>query len=258
MKHGDSLILKELNNHRPAALLAFATILALFSSSAWPHNRSVEKSGENTRVITTPSTTSEVSVVLGKKIVRQLYTSCGLNVRYLDVPAARAVMMAEKSQSDGELARIPMAVKENAPLLPLHIPIETARLVPLFLNRESANAHTSLSGERIGFLNGYRMIATVLPEDATQVATADTFQLVSLLKRQRIDVALTLEWDALAARHQNPEMVIGEPVLESPIYHWVHEARQNDVPCLSEALSEMKTSGELQQILREGIESSSP
>ncbi|MEP1217000.1 MAG: hypothetical protein ABJM11_09620 [Marinobacter sp.] len=252
------MILKELNNHPQAAMLTLAAVLLLFASSAWPHNRNAEKSRENTRVITTPSITSEVSVVLGKKIVRQLYARCGLTISYLDVPAARAVMMAEKSQSDGELARIPMAVKEGAPLLPLHVPIETARLVPLFLNTESAKTHTSLTGTRVGFLNGYRMIAAVLPEDATQVATADTFQLISLLKRQRIDVALTLEWDALAARHHNPEMVIGQPVLESPIYHWVHESRQEDIPCLSEALSDMKASGELQRIIREGIESSSP
>lgn len=195
---------------------------------------------------------------LGKTIVRQLYANCGLNISYLDVPAARAVRMAEKSQSDGELARIPMAVKENAPLLPLQIPIETARLVPLFLNSEAAKAHTGLVNKRVGFLNGYRMIATVLPEDATRVATTDTFQLVNLLKRQRIDVALTLEWDALAARHHNPEMVIGQPLLESPIYHWVHKSRQKDIPCLSEALKSMKTDGKLQQIIRDGIESSPP
>lgn len=252
------MILKELNNHRQAALIAFVIILTLLSSSAWPHNRIAGKPGANSRVITTPSTTSEVSVVLGKKIVRQLYDSCGLNISYLDVPAARAVMMAEKSQSDGELARISMAVKENAPLLPLHTPIGRARLVPLFLNSESAKAHTGLAGKRVGFLNGYRMIASVLPEDVTRVATADTFQLISLLKRQRIDVALTLEWDALAARHSNPDMVIGEPLLESPIYHWVHKTRQTDVSCLSEALSEMKTGGELERIIREGIESGSP
>lgn len=252
------MILKELSNHRLAAVLVFAAILLLFTTSAWPEYSVAEEPGAGARVITTPSTTSEVSVVFGKKIVRQFYISCGLNIRYLDVPAARAVMMAEKSQSDGELARIPMAVKENAPLIPLHIPIEVARLVPLFLNNESAKLHSDLTGKRIGFLNGYRMIAAVLPENATQVATTDTFQLASLLKRKRIDVALTLEWDALAAQHHNPEMVIGKPLLESPIYHWVHKSRKNDIPCLSAELNDMKADGEVQRLIREGIESSSP
>ncbi|MDL0431534.1 transporter substrate-binding domain-containing protein [Marinobacter sp. TBZ242] len=243
--------MKELNKQRRAAELIFAAIVLLFASRAWP-----EYNG--TRVITTPSITSEVSVVLGKKIIRELYASCGLNISYLDVPAARAVMMAEKSQSDGELARIPMAVKDEAPLVPLHTPIEMARLVPLFLDSESAAAHSDLTGKRIGFLNGYRMIAAVLPDNATQVATSDTFQLVSLLERKRIDVALTLEWDALAAKHQNPDMVIGKPLLESPIYHWVHQSRENDIACLSEALIDMKEDGELQRLIRDGIESGSP
>ncbi|MDK8463193.1 transporter substrate-binding domain-containing protein [Marinobacter sp. SS13-12] len=252
------MILKELNNHYRPTVLALAAMVLLFAFSGYPNYGAAGESDAGTRVITTPSTTSEVSVVFGKDIIQQLYTSCGLTIRYLDAPAARAVMMAEKSQSDGELARIPMAVKENAPLISLHTPIEVARLVPLFLDGDSAKAHSDLTGKRIGFLNGYRMIAAVLPEDATQVATSDTFQLVSLLKRKRIDVALTLEWDALAAKHHNPDMVIGNPLLESPIYHWVHESRENDIPCLSEALSDMKADGEIQRIIREGIESSSP
>lgn len=252
------MILKGLSNHSGSTVLAVATIVMLFALSGYPRYGAADGSDARTRVITAPSTTSEVSVVFGKKIVRQFYVSCGLNIRYLDVPAARAVMMAEKSQSDGELARIPMAVKENAPLIPLHIPIEVARLVPLFLNSESAKRHSDLTGKRVGFLNGYRMIAGVLPENATQVATADTFQLVSLLKRKRIDVALTLEWDALAAQHHNPEMVIGKPLLESPIYHWVHKSRKNDIPCLSAALNDMKAEGEVQRLIQEGIELSSP
>lgn len=247
------MILKALES--PTRTMVAATLsLLLIAGDAWADNRNTGEQDISTRIITTPSTTSEVSVVLGKKIVRRLYESCGLDIRYLDVPAARAVLMAEKGQSDGELARIPMAVRQDAPLLPLEAPIEEARLVPLFLNKESAEAHTRLAGKRIGFLNGYRMIAAVLPEDATQVATSDTFQLVGLLKRERIDVALTLEWDALAAKHRNPGMVIGEPLLESPIYHWVHESRKNDIPCLSEALEEMRADGELQRLIREGIE----
>ncbi|PXX93653.1 hypothetical protein DIT71_02315 [Marinobacter vulgaris] len=247
--------MKARSNHRQAAVLVLASILLLLSTSALSGYRPGEESG---RVITTPSATSEVSVMFGKKIVRQLYTSCGLNISYLDVPAARAVMMAEKSQSDGELARIPMAVKDDAPLLPLSTPIDEIRLVPLFLNNESATAHANLTGKRIGFLNGYRMIASVLPEDATPVATSDTFQLVNLLERKRIDVALTLEWDALAAKYHNQDMVIGEPLLESSLYHWVHESREQDIACLSGELNRMKADGRLQRAIREGIESGSP
>ncbi|MFN2359905.1 MAG: hypothetical protein ABR522_02345 [Marinobacter sp.] len=252
--------MKELDCRGTAAKTALlgTLLLLLFAGKAHAESSGTDEKDANTRVITTPSTTSEVSVVIGKKFVRRLYESCDLNISYLDVPAARAVMMAEKSQSDGELARISMAVKENAPLLRLDVAIDDARLVPLFRNKESAESYVGLTGKRIGFLNGYRMIAAVLPEDTTQVATSDTFQLVSLLKRQRIDVALTLEWDALAAQQHNSEMVIGEPLLESPLYHWVHESRKADIPCLSNTLEEMRTDGEFQRMIREGIKSEWP
>ena len=240
--------LKGRSNPRQSGWPVFAVLLMLTTSNAWSNNNTLA-----TRVITTPSTTSEVSVVLGKQIIRKLYDSCGLDIRYLDVPAARAVLMAEKGQSDGELARIPMAVNDNAPLLPLTTPIQEARLVSVVLNGKAGDSKASLKGKRIGFLNGYRMIARVLPEDVTQVATSDTFQLIDLLERGRIDVALTLEWDALAAKRKNPNLSIGEPLLQAPLYHWVHESRKDDIPCLSRALESMKASGEIDQIIRDGI-----
>lgn len=240
--------MKGRSNHHQTRPLVIILAFMLMAANAWPNNDT-----QSTRVITTPSTTSEVSVVLGKQIVRNLYDSCGLNIRYLDVPAARAVLMAEKGQSDGELARIPIAVKENAPLFPLDTPIDEARLVSVVLNGDPKHSEASLEGQRIGFLNGYRMIASVLPEHATQVATSDTFQLISLLERGRIDVALTLEWDALAAKRKNPRLTIGEPLLKAPIYHWVHESRKDDIPCLSRALESIKASGELDRIITDGI-----
>lgn len=237
------------NSHIRDMWPTFAISLVLTASNAWSNSDT-----QATRVITTPSTTSEVSVVLGKQIIRKLYDSCGLDIRYLDAPAARAVLMAEKGQSDGELARIPMAVNDNAPLLPLATPILDARLVSMALNGDTGDSKASLKGKRIGFLNGYRMVAAVLPEDATQITTSDTFQLIDLLERDRIDVALTLEWDALAAKRKNPKLAIGEPLLEAPIYHWVHESRKDDIPCLSQALESMKTSGKIDQIISDGIE----
>ncbi|MDF0749677.1 transporter substrate-binding domain-containing protein [Marinobacter sp. 71-i] len=240
--------MKGRSNHHYPRWPVLTLVLILIAGDAWSND-----DAQDTRVITTPSTTSEVSVVLGKQIVRQLYDSCGLDIRYLDVPAARAVLMAEKGQSDGELARIPMAVKENAPLLPLDTPIDEARLVSVILNGDPKHSEASLEGKRIGFLNGYRMIASVLPEDVTQVATSDTFQLINLLERGRIDVALTLEWDALAAKRKNPRLSIGKPLLKAPIYHWVHKSRKDDIPCLSRALESMKASGDLDRIITDGI-----
>lgn len=226
-------------------LTLLATMLMVLPSHA--------ETPENYRLITTPSTTSEVSVVLGKQIVRRMYERCGLEIGYLDAPAARAVVMAESGQSDGELARIPMAVQEDAPLLPLDQPMDEARLVPLHFGDTTVNTAGDLMGMEVGFLHGYRMIAPILPEDVTPLATNDTFQLVALLEHRRIDVALTLLWDARAAKLRNPKLVIGEPLLTAPIYHWVHESRRADIPCLSGAQTELKHSGEYDRILEEAL-----
>lgn len=227
----------------------------ILTPPAWPED---SQERDNVRIITTPSTTAEVSVDIGKKIARQAYRQCGLEVSFLDAPAARAVLMAEQGQSDGELARIPMAVNPDAPLIPLNLPLDEARLVPLYLKNGTIKTVEGLADKRIGFLNGYRMIAKVLPETATQVAANNTLQLVNLLKRGRIDIALTLEWDALAAQNRNPTLAIGEPLLVSPIYHWVHVSRQEDIPCLSSAVEAMKKSSELDRIVNTEIRKTLP
>lgn len=205
------------------------------------------------RLITTPSTTSEVSVILGKRIMRLVYERCGLELSYLDVPAARAVLMAEQGKSDGELARIPQVVRNEAPLLPLEIPLDQARLVPLTRKGPGIQSSEGLENRTVGFLNGYRMIAAVLQESSRVVAATDTFQLVKLLKHGRIDVALTLHWDAIAARQAYPDLVIGEPLLVADIHHWVHERHRSDIPCLSAALANMKLSGEYDRIIESAL-----
>lgn len=237
------------NSTGPFWVVVRVTLLATMLMALASH----AETPDNHRLITTPSATSEVSVVLGKQIVRRMYGRCGLEVSYLDAPAARAVFMAESGQSDGELARIPMAVQDNAPLLPLDLPMDEAQLVPLHFGDTTVNTAGDLNGMEVGFLHGYRMIASILPEGVTPLATNDTFQLVALLEHRRIDVGLTLLWDARAAKLRNPDLVIGKPLLTAPIYHWVHESRRADIPCLSEAQTELQRSGEYDRIIEEAL-----
>ncbi|SFM78362.1 hypothetical protein SAMN04487963_3690 [Marinobacter zhejiangensis] len=224
-----------------AFTLLYAPVQALGQSS--------EPRPDNVRLITSPSTSEEPSVIAGQAVVREVYARCGLQVEYLNAPAARAVYMAENGQSDGELARIPMAVTSGAPLIPLEPPLEELHLVPLYLNPELPSDHRILSGNRVGYINGYRMVDSILPPEVIQVPTTSTAKLVQLLELNRIDVALALHWDAISAVHKNPKLLIGEHLITAPLYHYIHSSHEQDQPCLSEQLSAIKQSGEFEDIV---------
>ncbi|MAA64357.1 MAG: hypothetical protein CL581_06210 [Alteromonadaceae bacterium] len=205
------------------------------------------------RVITSPSSTGEVSVKIGQRVVRSMYQRCGDDVHFLEVPAARAFMMAEAGQSDGELARAKEAVKPGAPLRSLTEILLELPLVPVY----SANYRsppTGASGERWGVLQGYRRFAGMLPSEITAVPVRGTKQLYDLLDRHRIDAALMMAFDARVYSRIDKGLEVGEPVGHVTLYHFVHETRAASVPCLSQQLSAMKRDGEYYRIIEDTVD----
>lgn len=229
--------------------LALALSGALFCMAA----QAQEPNPDSLRIITSPSTDSELSVAAGQAVIKELYNRCGLQVRYLNAPAARAMRIAENGQADGELARIPLAISPNAPLVPLAPPMDELHMVPVYLNPDLPSGREILAGTRIGYINGYRMVDSLLSPVAIRVPTSSTAKLIQLLELDRIDVALTLSWDAIAAANHNPDLQIGKPLVTSPLYHYVHESRTQDLPCLSTQLTQMQHSGDYNAIFNEAL-----
>lgn len=205
------------------------------------------------RIITSPSSTGEVSVNVGQRIVRSMYQRCGYDVHFLEVPAARAFVMAEAGQSEGELARAKAAVKTGAPLRALNEVLLELPLVPVYL-ASAQPAPTGASGERWGVLQGYRRFAGMLPPEVTAVPVRGTEQLYALLERRRIDVAFMMEFDARVYSRVDTMLKVGKPVERLKLYHFVHESRAASVPCLTQQLSAMKRDGEYDRTIDDTVD----
>lgn len=204
---------------------------------------------DTSRTITSQPSTAEVSVALGQRLIRAMYQQCGLEAEFLEVPSARALSLAETGRVDGELARIPGVVNAESELVPLQPPLIHLQLVPMFLDPSIPRDHSLESAQRIGYINGYRMAPPILPDGKIIIPARNTDHLVLLLEKGRIDVALTLAWDAQQAARNFNQLIIGDPVLEAPLLHYINRSRAADAPCLSQALQELQAAGFVRELI---------
>ncbi|MGP4843401.1 hypothetical protein ACTXGQ_04665 [Marinobacter sp. 1Y8] len=230
---------------RQGALLTrlFCCSFALFGSLALADQR----------IITSPSSVGEVSVNIGQRVVRAMYQRCGYGVHFLEVPAARAFVMAEAGQSEGELARVKAAVKPGAPLLSLNEVLLELPLVPVYFGGGQL-APSGSKGERWGFLQGYRQFARKMPAEVTAIPVRGTEQMHTMLERRRIDVALMMEFDARVYSRLDSTLVVGKPAALLTLYHFVHESKVASISCLSRQLAAMKQDGEYDRVISDTVE----
>lgn len=224
--------------------LAFALFMAVAQAS--PRSPGV-------RLIASPPESSDFSIALGQQLVRAIYQQCNLTVEFLEAPPARSVTLAETGWADGELARPAHSVNPDSELVPLEPAIDRLQLVPIYLDASLPQEAPLEAVDRIGYINGYRLAPQLLPEGKQVLTAHSTEQLLRLLELGRIDAGVTLGWDARRAAAAHPELIVGTPILDSPVYHYIHNSRVNDAPCLSLALQKLKDSGYIEQLNNEAI-----
>ncbi len=231
-------------------LIAPITLLAITFSV--PIAQAAPKSPD-IRLIASPPESSDFSIALGQQLIRAIYQQCGLTVEFLEAPPARSVTLAETGWADGELARPAHSVNPDSELVPLEPPISRLQLVPIYLDPAIPHEHSLDAADRIGYINGYRLAPQLLPSGKQGLAAHSTDQLLRLLEMGRIDAGVTLGWDAQRAAAVNPKLMIGAPILDSPVYHYIHNSRLKDAPCLSLALQGLKDSGYVDRLNNEAI-----
>lgn len=234
-----------MERHAVRTTLAIFSLLALLPMLA----AKADTRPPGTRLIASQPGGAEVSVALGQQLIRAMYQNCGLEVEFLEAPSARALSLAETGWTDGELARIPSVVSPHSDLVPLQPPLVQLKLVPIFLDPKISRTNSLDAAQRIGYINGYRMAPPVIPDGKIAVPARDSEQLILLLERGRIDVALVLDWDAQQAAEDYNRIIIGEPVLESPVHHYINRNRLADAPCLSQALQELQNAGFVERLI---------
>jgi len=185
---------------------------------------------------------------------RAAYAKLGIEARGVRLPAARALAQSAAGVTDGEVHRID-AIKERHPqLLQIPIPVNTLEGVAITCGRDvDTTPPGAISGNRIGIKIGNRYAERLVQGMPSVTPLVDERKLVDMLVAHRLDIVVgDRPWaNTLLAAPGTACLRINEPPLVTvPLYHYLHERHRDLVPAVTDALRELRDSGEMRRIVQ--------
>jgi ABC-type amino acid transport substrate-binding protein len=195
---------------------------------------------------------------LAKEVVREAYERIGLSVVFDDLPARRALIWANSGKTDGDLARIDGTEKKFPGLIKIPTPVTAFKGVVFTRKiKQHISSWEDLKGLSIGVITGIRY-SEIGTKDLNPVFATDMPHLFKLLAKDRIDVAIAVGDAGRIEIHRNFKEdkihIIGRPVFEAPLFHFVNEKNKDLAPRLGAVLREMMENGEIQSIHEKALQ----
>jgi len=202
-----------------------------------------------------PYSTEDAQGILDR-VLREAFSRTGHDVRFLRLPAERALLDADAGLADGVVARI----HGIDALYPNLVRVPSATLVSrdfVAFSRKGLGPirrWEDLASFNIVYVRGWKIVEQNVPEAKSVLAVDGSRRAFRLLARGRADVVINARLDgAVVARQEGiRDLVIHEPPLTSrSLYPYLHVDHQAMVPDLAAALDAMKADGSFAQIHRE-------
>ncbi len=182
-------------------------------------------------------------------ILKQVYHKLDYTVSFLEVPAKRALMMSSNGETDGETIRV-WQVGEAYPKL-LRVPTAVFRLkgYAYSLKGSPINTVEQLTPNlRIGIQRGITWSEKIVANRKGVVRMDSAKDLAQKLLSGSIDVALYAGIgfeDEIQTYDRERLIVMGAPVFDQGVYHYLHEKHKELVDPVNTVLLEMDQAGEL-------------
>lgn len=188
------------------------------------------------------------------KVMAKIYQRIGHNMTIVRFPGKRSLVEANIGSTEGELLRI-KAVEKKYPNL-THIPYAIGSLTAMALVRTGQPNIVGLSGlldKRVGILRGVEY-TEILTRNLNREIVNSIDSLFSILLSGRVDVVLFPELDAhiyIKKHSLERDIDMGDhPLVEIPLYHFLHQNSQAIADELSKEMSRMKRNGELDKLIK--------
>jgi len=185
-------------------------------------------------------------------VLKEAYVKLGISTSISYLPGNRSLLYSSTGRVDGELFRIEGIQREFPDLIQITEPILELETIAYSSDVEfNINGWKSLNPYKLGFLRSFKKA-----EKNTQ--GMNTYQddslnnLFKLLNKGRIDLVIESQIGASVILQLEDKPVIKAlypPVDRFYIYHYLHTKNKNLLLPITDVLSEMRRSGEIQQII---------
>lgn len=242
-----------------AARYSFCLVLLSVLCFCLPSNTgATEPTGRPEHIVTLSAWQGVPTGPVARAILDNAYGKLGIKPRYRHSPAKRALVEANAGKTDGDIARLPIIENRAANLVRVKVALDRLVLRAFTINSTSAITDwEDLTGHSVAVLRGVLLLETNT-QKSTRVFAKDMKELMNFLVKRYVDFAIARDFNGqFAARKHFPGSKIrmtGKPLLDAPIYHYLHRRHQHSIlPKLEEILRQMEKTGELAAIRRDTL-----
>ena len=181
-------------------------------------------------------------------LMQHAYQRLGVNMKTLDTPSRRALMMADKGLLDGDLFRIAQVAFDYPNLIRVDYPLLYGELRAVVrpgdadvLNRASAKPKTAVV--RLGVIIAEK---TAKAMGLKPIRANSYEQARTLLESGRVDMALVSDIEGfgpLALESWQAFEVLPKPVATFKLYHYLNQSHAQLAQALPEILKDIETNG---------------
>ena len=186
-------------------------------------------------------------------ILKQAYSTLGINTEFAPLPSSRSLVNANRGITDGEIARRKGINEHYKNLIQVPVVIMNSGVYALSLKRLPIKSWKDISKYDVAYRRGIQVIKNELTKHQVQsgVVSKDT-ELIHFLLRQRTDIVLQDKGLAISSMAQLQSegintsgiQFIEPPLFEVKLYHYLNKKHQHLLAAISQALNNMKKSGE--------------
>lgn len=240
----------------------FGLVLSISLGGALPV---VQASDDPTLVLNDANSapfTNESGTGLVDIVASEAFRRSGLKLKLIKLPAERALINANAGIEDGEISRVAGIEKTYPNLVPVPEKLVDHHFVAF--TRDASLKHASwdsLQPFSVGYIRGYKIVEKNLPPGTQTLTANDAEQLMTMLDKGRIDIAIYRRWqgEALAKKMRIRNVRIIEPSLaETGVYIYLHRKHLDKVPLIAAALRDIRTEGLFARACREALSSFKP
>ncbi len=225
----------------------FAAILV--AVLLWAHP-SISKTTKPT--ITASATHLSRVAGVAKMIMGNAYWQVGYRLKVECFPGKRALYKSNQGQTDAELVRIKSIGTSYPNLIRVPEPIFMVRGMAFVWNKKLAiRSKQDLQGHRVGIVRGIQWAAEITEGLSPKIASS-AHDLFKLLAQHQIDIALEAKFTGQAIMRSlsgTGVVEVEKPLIEFPVFHYVHKKNLPLVEPLNRELERMKRYGETDQII---------
>jgi len=188
-------------------------------------------------------------------IAREAFHRAGLKLTLIKLPAERGLINANAGIDDGDLSRIAGIEKKYTNLVRVPEKLMNMDFVAFARQSKPSEANwANLADFSVGYIKGWKIFENNLTSSNNTLTADNPEQLLTLLDKNRIDVALYDRWMGMALLNQmhiKNVRVVEPPLAEREMFIYLHKRHESKIPAIVAALRAIKSEGLYTKICRE-------